>query len=149
MSSVFKLPDAAKLSEITARSQARTVSPMEPKPRAFNAGDKALIRKVHGYMPAQQLLGVLNERLEGDFPDATPHTLEQLYAEIGAAADATPAGGHDWQSLRKLVAKARRSGVLDKVTRQLIDDFAVVYSLSSGQVLRLHDVLLQAKEGDE
>jgi hypothetical protein len=35
-------------------------------------------------MPAQQLLEVLNERLVADFgPDEEPHTMEQLYAEIG------------------------------------------------------------------
>lgn len=149
MSGVFKFPDPAQISAIAARAQPRTVSPMDPKPRAFSVGEKSLIRRVHGYMPAQQLLGVLNERLLTDQPNAVQFSLEQLYAEIGAAADAVPAGGHDWSSLRKLVANARRSGVLDSVTRQLIDDFAVVYSLSSGQVLRLHDVLLQAKEGDE
>ncbi len=100
-------------------------------------------------MPAQQLLEVLNERLAADFgPDEEPHTMELLYAEIGEVEDA-PAGGHDWSSLRKLVAKARREGLLDKVTRQLIDDFAVVFSLNARQVLSLHDVLLKAKEGDE
>jgi hypothetical protein len=41
--------------------------------------------------------------------------MEQLYAEIGEV-DATAGGGHDWSSLRKLLAKARRDGVLDKVT---------------------------------
>jgi hypothetical protein len=38
--------------------------------------------------------------------------------------------------------------VLDKVTRQLIDDFAVVFSLNGRQVLQLHDVLLKAKEDE-
>jgi hypothetical protein len=60
-----------------------------------------------------------------------------------------PAGGHDWSSLRKLVAKARRDGVLERVTRQVIDDFAVVFSLNARQVLNLHDVLLKAKDADE
>lgn len=149
MSSVFERPSAEKLREIADRSKARAVSPLDIKkivdPRPFTPGEKSLIRRVHSYMPVQQLLGVLNERLAGDHPGATPFTVAQLYAEIGNA-NAMPTGGHDWSSLRKLVAKARREGVLDAVTRQVIDDFAVVYSLSSGQVLRLHDVLLRAKE---
>lgn len=127
----------------------RNVRLLADKPRAFKPADKALIRKVHGYMPAQQLLEVLNERLAADFgPDETPFTMEQLHAEIGEV-DTAPAGGHDWSSLRKLLAKARRDGSLEAVTRQVIDDFAVVFSLSTGQVLRLQDVLLRAKEGDE
>jgi hypothetical protein len=118
------------------------------EPRPFTVADKALIKRVHGYMPAQQLLEVLNERLVADFgPDEEPHTMEQLYAEIGEV-DAPPADAHDWSSLRKLVARARRDGVLDKVTRQLIDDFAVVFSLNGRQVLQLHDVLLKAKEDE-
>lgn len=118
------------------------------RPRPFTAADKSLIRKVHGYMPAQQLLDVLNDRLVFDVgADAIKHTMEQLYAEIGES-DAAPAGGHDWSSLRKLLAKARRAGVLDAVNRQVIDDFAVVFSLTSAQVLRLQDVLLRANEGD-
>jgi len=127
----------------------RTVRLLRDDPRAFTPAEKALIGKVHGYMPAQQLLEVLNERLLCDLgPDEVQHTMEQLYAELGAS-EALPAGGHDWSSLRKLVATAKRAGVLDAVTRQVIDDFAVVFSLSSGQVLRLHDVLLRAKEGED
>src|SRR5712664_4032756 len=101
----------------------RTVRLLRDVPRAFTPADKALIRKVHGYMPAQQLLEVLNERLTCDLgPDEEPHTMEQLYVEIGDdAGDAVPDGGHDWSSLRKLLAKAKREGVLDAVTRQVID----------------------------
>lgn len=169
MSSVFTPLSPQKLAEIASRAgkprvhvlsdrpvrppastsvQASAPTSTRPPARAFTAGEKSLIRKVHGYMPALQLLGVLNERLSGDQPGATPYTIEQLHAEIGAVAGATPAGGHDWSSLRKLVAQARRSGVLDAIDRQVVDDFAVVYSLSSNQVLRLQDVLLQAKEGE-
>jgi hypothetical protein len=146
---VIGQPNVEQLAAIAARSQPRTIRPLE-KPRLFTPAEKALIRKVHGYMPAQQLLDLLNERLVCDLgPDAIAHSMEQLHAEIGSAADVMPLSGHDWQSLRKLVASAKRSGVLDKITRQVIDDFAVVFSLSPAQVLRLHDVLLQAREGDE
>lgn len=127
-------------------ARVRDVLLLREKPRQFTAADKALIRKVHGYMSAQQLLDLLNERLVADLGDEeTRYTIEQLYTEIGEV-DTTPAGGHDWQSLRKLLAKAKREGVLDTITRQVIDDFAVVFSLSSGQVLRLQDVLLRAKD---
>lgn len=126
---------------------ARVVRLLHDGPRPFTAADRALIRRVHGYMPAAQLLEVLNERLHADLgPDEAPYTMEQLHAEIGELAGDAPEGGHDWASLRKLLAKARRDGVLDGITRQLIDDFAVVFSLSAAQVLRLQDVLLRAKE---
>ena len=129
--------------------QPRTVRLLHDGPRPFSAAEKALIRKVHGYMPTQQLLELLNERLAADLgPDEPPHTMEQLYAEIGDA-EGSPEGGHDWSSLRKLLAKARRDRVLEQVTRQIIDDFAVVFSLSPAQVLRLQDVLLRAGEEDK
>lgn len=127
----------------------RTVRLLRDEP-AFTPADKALIHKVHGYMPAQHLLDLLNERLAADRgPDETPHSMEQLYAEIGTTQDVEHVGEHDWSSLRKLVSGAKRSGVLDLVTRQVIDDFAVVFSLSARQVLQLHDVLLKAKEGED
>lgn len=130
-----------------AALQPRTVSLLKGKQRPFTAAEKALIKKVHGYMPAAQLLEVLNDRLEADMPSAEPYTMDQLHAEIGdAAGDGDDT--QDWTSLRKLVANARKDGLLDRITRQVIDDFAVVYQLSAGQVLRLQDVLLRAKDGE-
>ena len=120
------------------------------QPRPFTAADKSLIAKVHGYMPAQQLLELLNERLAADRgPEEPQYTMEQLRAEIGAASAPDAAGEHDWASLRALLAAARRRGVLKTITRQVIEDFAVVYSLSPAQVLRLQDVLLQAMGDDK
>jgi len=117
--------------------------------REFTPAEKALIRKVHGYMPAEQLLGILNERMASDLGvDAIPYTMEQLYAEIGVESGTVPSGGHDWASLRKLLAKAERSGVLASVSEQVIDDFSVVYSLNMRQVLSLKDIVLRAKEED-
>lgn len=114
---------------------------------AFTAAEKGLINKVHGFMPAQQLLDILNERLICDLgQDAVPYTMEQLYAEIGGAAGGAPAAGHDWPSLRKLIAKADREGVLDGIDEQVINDFAVVFSLNQKQVLVLKDIVLQTKE---
>lgn len=142
MKSVFDLPKRT----VGLLDRARSTPP-----RAFTPAEKALIGKVHGYMPAPQLLSILNERLAGDLGAAVaPHSIEQLHAEIAALADAAPpAGGQDWSSLRKLVARAKRDGVLEAITAQRIDDFAVVFSLSAGQVLRLQDVLLDAKEGGQ
>jgi len=114
---------------------------------SFTAAEKALIQKVHGYMPAQQLLGVLNERLACNLgPDAVLYTMDQLYAEIGDASGAVPDGGHDWASLRKLLARAQEAGVLDAITEQVINDFAVVFSLNQKQVLVLKDIILPGKE---
>jgi hypothetical protein len=101
-----------------------------------------MIKKLHGFMPAQQLLDLLNERLVADQgEDVLPYTMQQLYAEIGEKAAATPAAT-DWPSLRKLLAGARRAGTLQLVTEQLIDDFAVVFSLNARQALSLKDILL-------
>lgn len=130
---------------MSALPQRRVVSLLDRPSRAFTIAEKSLIAKVHGYMPAQQLLDLLNERLLCDLgPGASPYTMEQLYAEIGDAADPAPEGGHDWGSLRKLIAKARRAGVLAKVTESVIDDFAVVFSLNPRQVLRLKDILRES-----
>jgi len=115
--------------------------------RQFTAAEKGLIRKVNGFMPAQQLLDILNERLVCDLgPAAVPYSMGQLYAEIGDVAAGAPAGGHDWPSLRKLIAKSERSGVLDAIDERVINDFAVVFSLNQKQVLVMKDIVLQAKE---
>lgn len=134
-------------SECRTRPEARRLGPPSPRgvARDFTAADKSLIRSVQGYMPPRQLLAILNERLAGDLgPDAAPYTMEQLHAELQHIPTATSAG--DWGGLRKLLAHARRDGVLELLDVQLIDDFAVVFSLSSAQVLRLKDVVLSAKE---
>lgn len=115
--------------------------------RQFTVAEKGLIKKVHGFMPAQQLLDILNERLVCDIgPDAVLYSMEQLHAEIGDTTAAAPTGGYDWPSLRKLIAKAERDGVIDAINEQVINDFAVVFSLNQKQVLTLKDIILQAKE---
>lgn len=115
--------------------------------RDFTPAEKALIRKVHGYMSSMQLLDILNERLACDLgPDAAPYTMDQLTVEIGDVIQTAPAGGHDWGGLRKLLSKAKREGLLDLISEQTINDFAVVFSLNAKQVLNLKDIVLQAKE---
>lgn len=118
--------------------------------RDFPPADKALIRRVHGYMSPMQLLGILNERLACDVGHVeNPFTIEQLHAEIASVSSAVPSSGNDWASLRKLLAKAARAGVLQLITEQTINDFAVVYSLNQKQVLTLKDTVLQAAEEND
>ena len=115
--------------------------------RDFTPAEKALIARVHAFMPATQLLELLNERLICDLGlDAARYTMDLLQREIGQASPAAPGGDLDWAGLRKLLAQARRSGVLAKVNEQVIDDFAVVWSLNPKQVMSLKDVLLRDEE---
>ena len=111
--------------------------------RDFTAADKALVHRVYGYMPPLQLLGILNARLAGDVgAGAALYTMDQLKAEIAKVAIPNTGGGSDWGALRKLLAKARREGVLDLINNQVIDDFAVVYSLNQKQVMSLKDIFI-------
>lgn len=115
--------------------------------RVFTAADRSLIRKVQGFLPPAQLLGILNDRLRSDLgPDAQPYTVEQLHAEIAAIPGAKASGDHGWAGLRKLLAKARSAGTLDQVNEQVINDFAVVFSLTPRQLMRLKDILLPQAE---
>jgi hypothetical protein len=115
------------------------------KPRAFNAAEKSLIRNVHSYMPAVQLLDVLNTRLVADLGlAAVPFTLEQLQAEVQQLID--PANAGDWAGLRDILVRARRCGLLGEITERIIDDFAVVFALSAAQHMHLRDVIRSAKE---
>lgn len=132
-----------------ARRVALAVVPAKPaqKPSDFTAADKALIRKVHGYMAPLQLLGILNERLLCDQGgSAVLYTIDQLKAEIASVTTAVPSSGNDWGTLRKLLAKARREGVLGQINEQVINDFAVVYSLNQKQVMTLKDILLNGED---
>ena len=117
--------------------------------RGFTEAEKSLIRKTHGYIPVQQLLGILNERLKNDLgPNATPYMAEQLHAEIAKVAGAVPTNGSGWAALRKLLAQARANGTLDLITDQIIGDFAVVFLAAPNQVIRLKDVLLNREEDE-
>lgn len=141
---VHRLDDARPQSRQTPAS----LAPAQTlKPREFTSADKALIRRVHGYMAPLQLLGILNERLVCDMGDrAALYTIDQLKTEIASVTTAVPATGNDWGTLHKLVAKARRQGVLDLINEQVINDFAVVYSLNQKQVMTIKDILLNGDE---
>lgn len=139
-------PEARRLGLPMAPSTSTRPSSLRPA-REFTEAERALIRKVHGFMPMQHLLALLNERLACDLgPDATPYTMDQLHAAIGSAAAPAATGTQGWATQRKLIAQARRAGVLDAVSEQLIDDFAVVFSLNPKQVLGLRDALLPVRE---
>ena len=132
-----------------ARRAALAVVPntQAQKPSVFTSVDKALIRKVHGYMAPLQLLGILNERLLCDQGgSAVLYTIDQLKAEIASVTTAVPSSGNDWGTLRKLLAKARREGVLDQINETVINDFAMVYSLNQKQVMTLKDILLNGED---
>jgi hypothetical protein len=115
--------------------------------RTFTEAEKSLIRRIHGYLPPLQLLAILNDRLRSDLgPDAAPYTVEQLHAEIAALPGAKPGANHAWAGLRKLLAQAKQAGTLEEINEQVINDFAVVFSLSPKELMRLKDILLQPAE---
>lgn len=141
--SCLSRPEAKRLSP-TSSAQPNGRRPTAPA-REFTPAECSLISKVSGYMPAEQLLALLNERLICDLgPDAKRYTMAQLRREIGESTP--PTDDWDWPSLRRLVLKARRDGTLKEITEQVIHDFAVVFSLNSKQLLIVKDILLQAKE---
>lgn len=143
-------PDADRTilacSSCKARPDAADLQGSRPA-RAFTDADRSLIRKVQGFLPTAQLLGILNDRLRSDLgPDTQPYTVEQLHAEIAALPGAKPGGDHGWAGLRKLLAQARADGTLSQVSEQVITDFAVVFSLSPRQFMRLKDILIPQGE---
>jgi hypothetical protein len=128
------------------RPEARRLRNPQPA-RSFTDAERSLIRKIHGYLPPLQLLGILNDRLRSDLgPEAQPYTIEQLHTEIAAMPGARTGRNNGWAGLRKLLTQARRDGVLDRIDEQVINDFAIVFSLSPKQLMRLKDILLQAQE---
>jgi hypothetical protein len=134
-----------------SRPEARNLkaTPNPAGTRGFTEAEKSLIRKTHGYIPIQQLLGILNERVKNDLgPNAKPYTAEQLHAEIAKVAGPTASNGNNWAALRKLLAQARKTGTLDRITEQAIADFAVVFLLTPNQVIRLKDILLSREEDE-
>lgn len=146
-SSCVARPEARRLL-VEVRTQPSPTMRPTGAAREFTPAERGLIRKLHGYMPAQQLLDLLNERLACDLgPDAAPYSLAQLHAEIGESMPAAGAG--DWASLRTLLARARRDGTLEQVNTEVIDAFAVIFALNQAQAMRLKDVVLAAKDGGD
>lgn len=138
-------PDGRRLRKIGA-----TDGQAVPASREFSAAEKSLIQRMHRFTSASELLGVLNERLSFDRGDsAVPYRLEEVTREINQITTPAPVSGRDWVGMRKLINQARRDGVLPLINEQVINDFAVVFSLNTRQVLGLKDVLLNPNEEDE
>lgn len=124
-----------------------TTADVQVSARDFTEAERSLIKKVHGYMQPAQLLSILNERLMCDLgPDALPYTMEQLHAEIGESASVAAKGAGDWAGLRKVLAEARKRGVLARIDEQVVQDFAVVFQLNAKQVMSIKDIVLGSGE---
>jgi hypothetical protein len=132
------------LGALLAAPARAAVPPRTRTPRPFTPADLSLIKSAHAFLPAGELLRVLNERLAADDDEAAPYPLAQLQAAVQAIVDASPRA--DWSGLRTLLAQARRSGVLRTITAQVVDDFAVVFRLSPAQRMTLKDVIQHAQE---
>jgi hypothetical protein len=139
-----------------APRRAETLAPATPPapppaPLVGKASDSlteiemGLVHKMYKVLPHRELLNVLNERRSGN-PKLAVLTLEDLAASISSMGIAPPRGDSSWLGTRKLLAAARRSGTLSLITEQLIDDFAIVYSLNARQVMTLKDVALAAAD---
>lgn len=119
------------------------LKPAKSEPRPFTKADLSLIAKVHGFMAAPQLLMVLNERMWADLGHDAPHyTVQQLHDAIQQLQQAQATVASSWSNVRRLLAQARSEGVLQQVNDQVIDDFAVVFSLTAKQVLHLKDIFV-------
>jgi RNA polymerase sigma factor (sigma-70 family) len=123
----------------------QAVPPPAPERPVFTPAAKAIIKNMHAYLPAVDLLRLLNERVKADRgPRGVLFTLEDLHEEIRRIAEPEPAA--DWTGLRQMLARARSSGLLAMITMQTVEDFATVFQLSPGQLLHLKDVVQHAKE---
>lgn len=120
-------------------------APVSEAPEPFNDADLSMIKKVGRFMQPDTLLDILNERLIADQGRRAPrHTMDQLKQALQQAHGEALAGGaaRDWLSMRRLLAQARQSGVLNDINEQVIDDFAVVFQLNPKQVVQLKEILL-------
>lgn len=131
----------AKVEELRRRAGATAGAAQE-----FNEAEKALITRLGGLSPLPKLLQLINDRRQADRPGCAPVTLQQLQDEHERITGRPKDSG--WVVMRRLLQDARKTGVLQKVTAEVIDDFAIVYQLTRGQVLHLKDVLLGDGEED-
>lgn len=126
---------------------ARGVAEPAP-PREFTPADLSMIRKLGRIVQEAQLLEILNQRLLADVGRRVmPYTAEQLSkALLEQQVQADKGGARDWTALRRLLADARRSGVLASIDEQVLEDFAVVFQLTAKQLVDLKDIVLPALE---
>jgi hypothetical protein len=141
--------DCMERPEVKRRAAAAAAKPAagpRPVPRPFTAADRALIQSMGALVPPIDLLRLLNVRLIADLgPDAPRYTPEQLQEELQRVA--ARQGDGAWAGLRRILADARRAGVLDRITAEVLDDFATVYQLTPAQHIHLRDVIRGAREG--
>lgn len=145
-------PEARQFPKAGRPGLAMTQPGTRPNPRSFSDADKALMRSLHGFMPHALLLQTLNNRRVADDPRAVPITPAELDAEIRAinATAQRSGGGSDWAMLRRALNAAREAGLLQRITPNIIQDFAVVFQLSPQQLAHLKDIVADANaEGDE
>lgn len=116
-----------------------------PRPtEAFTVAERSLVQAMHQLMPSSELLKLINERRTADRPTATPYTIDHLQEEIERLAK--PSAGADFGGLRAVLAEARRTGLIDRMTPTLLHDFAVVFRLTTAQTTHLKDVVSHARE---
>src|SRR3546814_12796271 len=88
--------------------------------RSFTMGEKSLIQKVHGYMTAEQLLAILNDRLIADQGlGVVTYTMDPPRAELASLEKPErldDAAELDLPGLRKLMTRARKSGTRGKAS---------------------------------
>jgi hypothetical protein len=120
---------------------------LKPAPRTFTPADKSLIRTLHPHLPIADLLKLLNDRLVADVGPTFPkYTVDQLHAELKDVAPTSAAGAENWSGLRRVLAQARRDGVLARLSPQLVEDFCVVFQLTAAQRTHVLDTVRHAKE---
>lgn len=139
-------PTRRLCSSCVTRPEAAKASAPAPLAEAFTPAECRLVQTLHRQVPIADLLRLLNLRRVADLgPTAPRHSVATLEAEIRRHAAATPTS--DWSGLRRVIGDARRSGVLARVTPQVLEDFAIVFSLTPAQILHLKDVITHAQEG--
>ncbi len=141
----LKRPEARKFLDPKPTTAPAAVSTKAPRP--FTPADRALMKTLHSHLPIAELLRILNDRLVADVGPAAPrYTLEQLHAELHNITQHASASADDWTSLRRLIGQARRDGVLERLTPQLLEDFCVVFQLTAAQRTHVLDTIQHAKE---
>ncbi len=128
------------------RLSAADPSALPAQPRPFTVADRSLIRRMGNMLPAHHLLELLNDRLVADLGPDAPRYTEVMLSDALRDAGSDAGGGGDWASLRRVLAKARRDGLLQRLTPAIVEDFAVIFSLSPAQALCLRETILSAQD---
>jgi len=127
-----------------SRTSRAGVNP-KPHPAAdITHAEKSLITNLKDTLSEQRLLSLLNQRRAANAHPAFPAlTVADMRHHLGTA-DCDSRGaqpGADWASKRQLLQRARASGLMGKITKQIVLDFAVVFSLTQAQLIRLTEMV--------